>query len=338
MSARRNVSCEPARGCGALNKAAVRFLPAVFGFAILFIMCSLALPEQALAWGPGVHMVTGNWLLQNLYALPPDVASILMRYPGQYLHGCLSADIFIGKGSKARKGHSHNWESGLALMQQADSRRRLAYAYGYLSHLAADIVAHNVYVPGAMDASPGPAKFAHVYLEMQADRMLTWDVTDALSVFREAGSGLSSSLLRQSMHQKALAFWLKKHIFRGSIALGGTRVWRGSLNRMDGMFPLDGRAVILEELLTISTRSIVSILQDPYNSPVLNLDPIGADALALAGARRKNAHATEPLFSRLLPGKHRCPAPVFQLEIPEVLAAFPPVCTIETEKEPAGNS
>ena len=121
-------------------------------------LCCLALPEEVLAWGPGVHMVTGNWVLQNLTALSPAMAALLMRYPGQFLHGCLSADIFIGKGSVAREGHSHNWDSAFALLRRADRGRRKAYAYGYLAHLAADTVAHNVYVPESFARAPGSGR------------------------------------------------------------------------------------------------------------------------------------------------------------------------------------
>lgn len=77
----------------------------VFCLLFAFVFC-LTFPGQAFAWGPGVHMVTGNWILQNLAFLPPLMGATLMQYPGQFLHGCLSADIFIGKGSAPKKGGS----------------------------------------------------------------------------------------------------------------------------------------------------------------------------------------------------------------------------------------
>ena len=106
-----------------------------------FLLADLLLPQQALAWGPGAHMAAGNWILQNLSALSGTAVAALMHYPGQFLYGAPSANIFIGKGSKAKKGHNHNLESGFTLLTNAKDLSKLSYAYGYLVHLAADTVA-----------------------------------------------------------------------------------------------------------------------------------------------------------------------------------------------------
>ena len=324
-------------------------------FFMAFMLLSLILPAAALAWGPGVHMTVGNWVLQNLAALPPDIAEALMRYPGQYLHGGLSADIFIGKGSKAKKGHSHNWESGLDLLSKADNLRRKSYALGYLSHLAADTVAHNVYVPGTFNSAPGSGRLAHVYIEWHADASLKWDCKDARGVFHEAGSLASERILRQTIHQKAWQFWLKKHIYERSISLGGSRGMRGYLAMMDRLFPGQERLELLDYMLTLSTRGIVSVLRDLENSPVLGLDPIGADALSLAGGKRlkNNGRNRRGLIIGSIRNLMHKPAPVppdleislpvpknpqIEIIVPDLMRDFPPVCTPDsffgTENEP----
>lgn len=262
----------------------------LFVFSLIVVL-SLLFTTNALAWGPGVHMVTGNWILQNLIILPPLAAAVLMRFPGQFLHGCLSPDIFIGKGSRNKKGHSHNWESGFLLLANARSERERSYAYGYLAHLAADTVAHNVFVPYGLQYVPTSGKTAHIYLEMQADNLLRWDVSDALTVFHEAGAKKNSLLLQNTMQQRQTHFWIKKQVFKGSIYLGGTKIWRNSLNLFDHFLP-GCTASYLDELLAVSTRAIVSVLQKEKSSPVIALDPIGAKKLD-----QKRAWANKPIPS-----------------------------------------
>lgn len=323
---------------GTTRRAGARFLLNIMAVLAAFILISLILPAAALAWGPGVHMITGNWVLQNLAALPPDVAEALMRYPGQYLHGSLAADIFIGKGSKAREGHSHNWQSGFSLLERANNLRRRAYAFGYLSHLAADTVAHNIYVPGTFRTAPGSGRLAHVYIEMQADSSLNWDCVDARGVFNEAGSLASERILRETISQNNWKYWIKKHIYKRSITFGHSRTLRRSLAFVDRLFPGSERLEMLDYMLTLSTRGIVSVLSDLDKSPVLALDPIGADALSLAVEKQSGRRLIVGSIKNIMK-KPAPPLPDIDLAIPvprhpdidiivpDFMRDFPQLCT-----------
>lgn len=323
----------------------------LFLFLLALGLAGVLVPSEAQAWGPGVHMVTANWLLQNLVVLPAAVAGVIMQHPGSFIHGVLSADIFIGKGSKARKGHSHNWESGFALLEKADTAPRKAYAYGYLCHLAADIVAHNVYVPGLFYTLPARGKTAHIYLEIQADRMISWDSSDALHAFHGENSSKSLSLLRSSMNKQALPFWIHTQIFQGSIAVGGSKVWRSSVRVLDTLLRQHERAALLEYMLVLSTRAMVDVLQKGKNSPMINLDPIGAEALVTAQSTAKRlrsrnlskkiARGVNRGMLRILGGisgkpRFRLPAcrsdflADLHVPVPSELQALSPVCGKET--------
>ena len=258
-------------------------LPGLVLAVLTGIVLVLASSTKAFAWGPGVHMVTGNWILQNLAAIVPMVAEPIMQYPGQFLYGNLCPDVFIGKGSVARRGHSHTWQKALTLLRLADTIPRQAFAYGYLAHLAADTVAHNVFVPQSAAMAPGTGRLAHVYMEMQADISLPWDSQDALSVFDEPVSRESSALLRKAMRQPAWSFWAKANLFKGSIALGGATTWRASIGFLNKALQPDSDtdfcAAFVQEMLTVSTRAMASLLNDIKGSPVRSLDPVGSEAL-----------------------------------------------------------
>lgn len=310
-----------------------RFFSLLPTFAAL-LAASLIFPDPALAWGPGAHMVAGNWILQNLSALPATVAAALMLHPADFLHGSLTPDIFIGRGSRSRAGHSHNWESGFALLALARTPRQTAHACGYLAHLAADVVAHNVFVPGLLHTVPIPGKLGHVYLEAQADRLLSWDSGDAVTVLHGRSDRKNDAALRATMRQRAFPFWIKKRLFGGSVALGGTKAWRGSMRAVDSLIPQRDRSALLERMMTLSARAIFNILREGENSPLLALDPIGAKALA--GAK---SSAGRPSFSkRALTPVAECRSfaaggpdgkrePGLGISVPPVLEAFPPLCT-----------
>jgi hypothetical protein len=253
---------------------------------VLSIAGVLGFPETAYAWGPGAHMVMGNWILHNVALLPPLVADSLARFPDFFLHGCLSADIFIGKGCVAKKGHSHNWESAQALLARAGSSRSRAYAYGYLSHLAADTVAHNVFVPAFFPLAPGNGRIAHVYIEMQADRMLSWDKEHALAVFHGSRSKNAEYMLRKTLQHNAVKFRLQSNAYQASIAVGGSAFWRRSLRAVDRFFPGHINTVCLTDWLETATSAVVDVLRNGDRSPVFTLDPVGTNALANAAAIR----------------------------------------------------
>ena len=68
-------------------------IPATLTAVLILLLC----PSDALAWGIGVHLQTGAWILDNLALLPDPIRTLLCAYPNDYLYGCISADITLGK-------------------------------------------------------------------------------------------------------------------------------------------------------------------------------------------------------------------------------------------------
>ncbi|MEK6545773.1 MAG: hypothetical protein AABZ28_04510, partial [Nitrospinota bacterium] len=61
--------------------------------------------DDAYAWGAGLHIKEGVFMLDNLKLILPHIASVLKAFPYDYLYGCIGADIFIGKGHRRRDNH-----------------------------------------------------------------------------------------------------------------------------------------------------------------------------------------------------------------------------------------
>ena len=260
--------------------------------------------EQALAWGPGVHLALGNHVLTSGSLIPPLVADLITRHPNMFLYGCLSADIFIGKGSKFTIGHSHNWSVGLKLLRSVHDDHLKSYAYGYLSHLAADTVAHNHYVPNAMGQAGAPTKLMHTYVEMQADRRVAWSRKETRHMFKWRGaSRTADSSLLETMDRRKTPFNIKKQIFRGSLFLLHQKPFQHSLGLVERTLPISDREDDLDRMLTLSLRAVLDFLNRPESSPVLHLDPIGSANLA----RVKHLHRSKRLLRRFREGKEIFP-------------------------------
>lgn len=246
----------------------------IFAFLLL-----LLIPQDALAWGPGVHMAIGNNVLAHLHLLAPALASVLAVHPEQYLYGCLSADIFIGKGCKFTPTHSHNWDMGRALLRQAESAETQAYAYGYLSHLAADVIAHNYLVPNMLGFSAGRGKFAHTYVEMLADLQVECPRKQASRIFRLPHPDADDTLVT-TMGQRKVPFFIKKRIFRQSLRLVEKRSYKNSLRVFRDLLPFSSKKVFISEAISYAQDLVFDLLQNPMRSPVLECDPIGSSNLS----------------------------------------------------------
>ena len=262
-------------------------------FSVLAICSAVALillPESAYAWGPGVHISIAEWLFSNLSVLPASVAHTIAMHKDAFKYGALSADIFIGKGSTVVPGHSHNWETGFTLMNNVKSPKLRAYAYGYLSHLAADIVAHNNYVPTLMSGSPSAGKLGHVYIEAQADRLVRWDSKSVRGLFKISCTDHDLELLAATNKDKG-GFAFRKQIFRSSVALCGGFPWKSSMKLIHTAMPGAADKKYLRSMIDASLRSVINVLSHQEKSSVAAVDPIGETALADAKGRCAGRHA-----------------------------------------------
>jgi len=248
----------------------------------LFIICAatavLLLPRAALAWGPGVHLMAGNFVLANADLLPRALAGLLPAWRDAFLYGCLSADIFVGKGSRLRPGHSHDWDVAFAMLGPGNSAKLQAYAFGYLTHLAADVVAHNYYVPNMLARTPATGTLSHVYLEMQADRMIGWDPKQARALFKRRNAEADRLLLASTGKNRSL-FLLRKKVFRQGLVMSDQPEMRQFLVSADKMLPRVAGRNTFAVMFDLTLRVVMDFLHHPQDAPVLAYDPTGGRRL-----------------------------------------------------------
>lgn len=249
-------------------------------------MVQLICAESALAWGPAVHTVTALSALHDACLLLPCIARIITSFPLQYLYGCLSADFFIGKTKTANARHLHNWEGGLTLLGRAGDNREAAYAYGFLSHLAADVVAHNIFIPNLIKSFPMRRQMGHLFWEIKADFLVgPGYIKIARDVLSMDHRGYDAYLTLIAGKGKN-GLKAKKHVFKQSVKVSDYfyathhMLFEGKLDRWQVFRDY------LTFMLDLSCCVVKDLLKNPGQSNCLSYDPMGRQNLRLAKRSR----------------------------------------------------
>ena len=253
----------------------------LFSVLLCALAALLAMPADALAWGPGVHTAAARFVLANLDLLPAHVAGVLAQFPNSFFYGCLSADFFVGKGTRVRPGHSHNWDAADRLLEAAHTPQLMSHALGYASHLAADVVAHSIYVPGVLASTHLPSGPTHVYIEMQADSRLTGGLGRAGKLSRRLQRTVDRSMVC-ALEKNPLSYQCRKRVFCSGERLSCLPGWNRSLMLAQRLMPLPDGRHDLDEMFTLSLRSVLDVLRDVHGTTLRGFDPIGSRDLALA--------------------------------------------------------
>jgi len=264
------------------------FLKASFFLAVIIVIQVLG-QGDALAWGAGVHTVTALSLLNNLGSIVPSVAATIVSFPREYLYGCLAADFFVGKGKKPKPGHleehPHTWEGGFRFLREAESPAEEAFVYGFFSHLAADIVAHNFYVPSMLAAFPA-GKMGHIYWEAKADYLVGPCYVKLAKDVLSMDNGDCDGMLNLIAGKHRNGYKAKKCLYIQSVKLSDYFFTTREIFFTEKRFQWEVFNEYIAYLVGISCRLVRDFLSRPQDSPCLGYDPTGAANLSIAMKHR----------------------------------------------------
>lgn len=254
---------------------------------LLAIVACCCLTDAAYAWGPATHVGLGSAALAELATLPAAIAAILSRHRLAYLYGNIAADIVFAKRLSRVKQFCHHWSTGFKLLECAESKRDQAFAYGYLSHLAADTVAHNKYIPRQIMLSGAPVNIGHFYWEIRADAAANeadW------RLFKEAltiDNATHYQLLEPHFADTFLSHKVNTKLFAGVNALAMRKSLRRSLRTWNrySSFPLEPSLVKGYRMEALDR--MLSVLRAGHQSAVLRDDPNGTSALMRVHVHRR---------------------------------------------------
>lgn len=237
-------------------------------FKILLVFSFLFIPASAFAWGPLTHIYLGNELFSLSPLLPAGLLEVIRRYRKDFLYGNLMADSIIGKQYLPDHKSSHSWDVAFDLFRAAKTEQQKAFVYGYMSHLAADTVAHNEYTADRRN-------LAHSVLEMKADCIIDkkyW--FQALAIDRRIQQR-NDVFLEHSLDRLMFSFKTNKRIFKGVVLLSVfNREKIGNFIDRNLVTSLPDREVI-ERLHQESLDKVVDLFQNWKKSEVLGVSPSG---------------------------------------------------------------
>ena len=264
----------------------IRRAAPVLGAAVLAL---LLLPDPLAAWGPGTHLHLGLEVLSSLSLLPSSAAGLLSAHAVEYLYGTLAADIPVGKSYAPAERHPHAWHVGRETLEAADDDPALrAFALGYLSHLAADVAAHERFVPRMLLLTSSTRALGHSYWEHRMDARVGGDrARMARSVVLERDHGRLDRHLDRVLDRTLFSFDTNRRIFHGMVRIADDRRWQSLFDTLieNSRWDLEEREAGL--FLREAFELVTGYLRHADASRAAEGDPTGRNAVTRAKRIRR---------------------------------------------------
>jgi hypothetical protein len=255
---------------------------------VIAVLIVCAFPAHAHAWGGGMHLQLGITVLENLASLSSDLAVLLAANPRDFLYGCISADITLGKKYTHSMLNCHRWRIGQKVLKAARTDSERACAYGYLSHLAADVIAHNYFVPYKIMRSFATVTMKHAYWEMRFETFVPKEIWETAQEVCHTDQRANDALLRGVLTNTIFSFGTNKRIFNSIMLMSRLERWQKVMQTLSDNSRYQLSETDRDEYLHLTQDAVYEFLQHPQDSELLQADPTGERALAAAEALRKN--------------------------------------------------
>ncbi len=234
---------------------------------ILFLSFFLV-PSIAFAWGPLTHFYLGSEILSLSSLIPASIYSILKKYRHDFLYGNLMADIIIGKKYLPEDKNSHSWDVALSLFETARTKQQKAFVYGYLSHLAADTVAHGKFIGRRNN-------IGHTLIELKADSIIDkryW--IQAITINRSV-QHRNDIFLERTLERALFSFKTNKRIFKGMLILSCFNQKRiGDIIERNIKGIVTPSNSYIQSLHYESIERIIDVLRNGRDSKVFDESPV----------------------------------------------------------------
>jgi len=173
-------------------------------------------------------------------------------------------------------------------LKKAKDDKKKAMAYGYLTHLAADVIAHNYYIPKEPLQGRGLRNFLHTVLEIKVDMTIYKDAYNLIKTILDNNYDEEDKFLKENISKAILPFGLNRKIFEYSLKSSKSKYMYRAFN-IFGKYELwrEENKNILVYYHSVSYNLMLDILNNIENAEVLNYDPNGENNLKLLKKLRK---------------------------------------------------
>jgi hypothetical protein len=259
-----------------------RLALAMVGVGLLLVI----VPHEAHAWTPGTHIYLGESVLANLSFLPSSLADLLRAFPFDFLYGNIAADSSIAKHYAPLGRHCHYWHVGQEIHDLAATDALRAFGLGYLSHLAADTIAHNYFVPRQLMLTSSTSAVGHSYWETRVEAHLGDAYSKVAKDVIQLDHGPADAHLDRIIAPTIFSVRTNRRLFRGMVRLTETTSWQraSQVAREYSRWPLTDPDV--ERHLGLSFDFMMELLAESAAS-ARHLDPSGERPLKAAKEMRR---------------------------------------------------
>jgi hypothetical protein len=262
----------------------------MFGLFVFMAMLGFALlaPTDAMAWGPISHIVHGSTILGDLSALPAAVRNVLAAYPDHYLYGCVGADIIQAKAyTRSVATHCHRWPIAWTLVDGARTPKQRAFAWGYMTHLGADIISHNHFVPAQLVRSFDSRSAGHAYWEARADALQRVRFSRSLREVLEGRYEECDELVDRVIRDTLFSFKTNKKIFDSLMAVSKLERWQAFMTTVNRRSRYTLTRPTVDRFNADAIAAAHDLLRRGRRSSTQERDPTGSDVLERATALRR---------------------------------------------------
>lgn len=257
------------------------------------VLAALALvalcPADAWAWTPGTHVFLGDAVLRAAHLLPAATAELLRAFPYDFLYGSIAADTSIAKKYAAAGRHCHSWVVGFEILERARDEPMRAFSLGYLAHLAADVVAHNYFVPRQLAVTSSTVALGHSYWENRFETHLGERPARRARELILLDHSRSDGHLDRILSPTIFSTPTNRRIFRGMVRVTDMESWQRIFQIAAERSRWDLPPGAVGQYLARSFDYVVDLLNRMDGAEPYAFDPAGDLRLRLAKRVRREA-------------------------------------------------
>jgi hypothetical protein len=253
----------------------------------LVVLVLAITPGVAHAWTPGTHVFLGEAVMRSLSILPVAVAELLREFPYDFLYGSIAADTSIAKKYAPVGRHCHSWTVGMEIYDSARDDPLRAFGLGYLSHLAADSIAHNYFVPKQLAITSSTSALGHSYWESRFETHLGPECARRARELILIDHARSDGLLDRVLSPTIFSTPTNRRIFRGMVIVADNESWQRIFQLMTENSRWDLADSDVGEYIARSYDFIMDLLLKMDRAEPFRLDPSGDEALRMAKQVRR---------------------------------------------------
>ncbi len=190
--------------------------------------------------------------------------------------------VFGKKFTHAMHSHCHAWKVGWNVLQAARTGPQQAFAYGYLSHLAADVFSHNHFVPTQLVLSFGSHALGHAYWEARFDTLQNTKYRALISTVLRRTFPECDRLAKRVVARTIFSFRTNKRIFESVLAFHNTTSWYRIMRQVTSHSRHELKPDIVVRYNAICQAAILDVLRHGKRAQCQKADPIGMHSLSVA--------------------------------------------------------